>query len=185
MSDYAPPKTYYDPYSRSQKPVLTEAQVKTMWPYKEAKHKRDTMDDAMPNLEPADAKAMADIEATFQQRRMVKLTEEEAYGMAQMELFPEAAFMQAVTEANIASAPERGVPSDAVNLPNHYARFKIEPIRFLVENFGAPILVGKIVKYSLRYDAKNGLEDLRKARRCMDMLIKFTEGDPDWWKAAR
>lgn len=71
---------------------------------------------------------------------------------------------------------------DAVNLPQHYARFAIEPIRFLVENYGPCILVGKVVKYSMRYDAKNGLEDLKKARRCLDMLIKHTMGDPDWWK---
>jgi hypothetical protein len=86
------------------------------------------------------------------------------------------------------SAEERGVklPSeeagDAVNLPPHYARFKIEPIRFLVENFGPSILVGKIVKYSMRYDAKNGLEDVKKAARCLQMLQAYLEQDPDWWK---
>lgn len=72
--------------------------------------------------------------------------------------------------------------SDAVTLPQHYARFKIEPIRFMVENFGAGVLVSKIIKYTVRYDAKNGLEDLNKAKRCCEMLIKFIEGDEDWWK---
>lgn len=83
---------------------------------------------------------------------------------------------------NTGGAHYQSAPSnDPVNLPSHYARFKIEPIRFLVENFGPVILVGKVVKYSMRYDAKNGLEDLKKARRCLDMLIKLTSGDPDWW----
>jgi hypothetical protein len=82
------------------------------------------------------------------------------------------------------SAAER-LGGDAVNLPSHYARFKIEPIRFLVENFGPVILVGKVVKYVLRYDAKNGLEDIRKAKRCISMLEKFVMGDADWWKADR
>lgn len=71
---------------------------------------------------------------------------------------------------------------DAVNLPAHYARYKIEPIRFMVENFGPGILVGKVIKYSMRYDAKNGMEDLKKAKRCLELLIKFVAGDPDWWK---
>ena len=51
MSEFAE-RTYWDPYSRTHKPVLTEDQVKNLWPYKEAKHKRTTMDDAMPNLAP-------------------------------------------------------------------------------------------------------------------------------------
>jgi len=71
---------------------------------------------------------------------------------------------------------------DEVNLPSHYARFKIEPIRFLVENFGPSILVGKIVKYSMRYDGKNGLQDIDKAIRCAQMLRAFVAGDPDWWQ---
>lgn len=85
-------------------------------------------------------------------------------------------------KANIMSATERGITSDAVNLPAHYARYKIEPIRFLVENFGPVILVGKVVKYSMRYDAKNGLEDIAKAKRCLHMLDQFVRGNPDWWK---
>lgn len=84
---------------------------------------------------------------------------------------------------NMLTADDRGVPTpDAVVLPAHYARYKIEPIRFLVENFGPVILVGKVVKYTMRYDAKNGMEDLRKAQRCLEMLIKYNSGDPDWWK---
>jgi hypothetical protein len=80
----------------------------------------------------------------------------------------------------------RGVPpmktSDMVLMPKHYGRFKIEPIHFIEENRLSP-LQGKVVKYVVRYDAKNGLEDLYKARRCLDMLIKKVEGNPDWWAA--
>lgn len=75
-------------------------------------------------------------------------------------------------------------PKDMVTLPEHYARFKIEPIRFIVEN-GLNWFQGNIVKYSLRYDAKNGEEDLRKAQRYMQMQQAFLKGDPDWWKAQR
>lgn len=92
--------------------------------------------------------------------------------------------MSEAVKANVLSATDRGVvdAADAVNLPAHYARYKIEPIRFLVENFGPVILVGKVVKYTMRYDAKNGLEDIAKAKRCLHMLGEYVKGNPDWWK---
>lgn len=71
---------------------------------------------------------------------------------------------------------------DAVTLPEHYARFAIEPIRFICEN-DLNFFQGNIVKYILRHDAKNGLEDLKKAQRYLTMFIRFIEQDPDWWKA--
>lgn len=77
------------------------------------------------------------------------------------------------------------VSKEMVNLPDHYARFKFEPIRFLVENYGAPVIIANIIKYIMRYDAKNGLEDIRKAKRYLDMLEKYEMKDPDWWKAGR
>lgn len=69
--------------------------------------------------------------------------------------------------------------TDPVNRPHHYARFKIEPIHFIMEN-NLPFWVGNVVKYTLRYDAKDGLQDLKKARRYLDMQIKKMEGDPKW-----
>lgn len=81
--------------------------------------------------------------------------------------------------ANILSAADRG--EDMVNLPPHYARFKIEPMHFTVEN-GLNWFQGNVLKYILRYDAKNGMEDLRKAQRYLEMFIKWVDGDPDWWK---
>lgn len=76
------------------------------------------------------------------------------------------------------------VPADNVNLPHHYARFKIEPIRFICEN-GLNFFQGNIVKYTLRHDAKNGLEDIDKVIRYATMYRKFLAGDPDWWKSGR
>lgn len=70
---------------------------------------------------------------------------------------------------------------DPVHRPSHYARYEIEPIDFIMKN-KLPFAVGNIVKYILRYDAKNGVEDLNKARRYLDMLIKQVEGDPDFSK---
>lgn len=82
--------------------------------------------------------------------------------------------------ANILSAPERGV--DMVNLPEHYARFKIEPVRFICEN-KLDFFQGNVVKYIVRHDAKNGIEDIDKVIRYATMYKKFLSGDPDWWKA--
>lgn len=69
---------------------------------------------------------------------------------------------------------------DNVVLPEHYARFKIEPVRFSIEN-NLNGFQFNIIKYILRHDAKNGLEDLRKAKRYIEMFIKYVEGDPNWW----
>lgn len=87
--------------------------------------------------------------------------------------------------ANILTAPERGLDmvaaGDMVNLPHHYARFPIEPIRFIVEN-KLDWFQGNILKYLLRYDDKNGMEDVDKGLRYFEMYKKYLAGDPDWWK---
>lgn len=72
---------------------------------------------------------------------------------------------------------------DAVILPEHYARFAIEPIRFIVEN-NLNFMQGNIVKYTLRWDAKDGPQDIRKVIRYGVMLYLFIRKDPDWWKPA-
>lgn len=59
--------------------------------------------------------------------------------------------------------------------PNHYARWVIEPITFIMKN-KIGYAVGNVIKYVLRYDAKNGLEDLKKARRYIDMIIEDEYG---------
>lgn len=68
---------------------------------------------------------------------------------------------------------------DSVDHPHHYARFAIEPIYFIMEN-ELTYPVGNIIKYVCRHDAKNGVEDLKKARRYLDMMIKEAEGDPNY-----
>ncbi len=66
------------------------------------------------------------------------------------------------------------LPPDNVFQPAHYARFTIEPITFINAN-GLPYNIGNVIKYSCRYDAKNGVEDLRKARRYLDIQIETLE----------
>lgn len=87
------------------------------------------------------------------------------------------------TAAALLNATVAGKP-DMVNLPPHYARFKIEPIRFIGEN-RLDWFQGNIVKYVLRHDAKNGLEDIAKVRRYALMYERFLSGDEDWWRAGK
>ena len=55
--------------------------------------------------------------------------------------------------------------------PKHYRQGKIEPWDFIVsQKMG--FLEGNIVKYITRYKAKNGLEDLLKAKTYLEKLIK-------------
>lgn len=60
--------------------------------------------------------------------------------------------------------------TDAVS-PNHYSRYAIQPITFLSANH-IGFLEGNIIKYVCRYDAKNHVEDLLKARAYLDALIE-------------
>lgn len=69
--------------------------------------------------------------------------------------------------------------NSAVYRPKHYTRFRIEPITFIMEN-NIPFAIGNIIKYVCRYDAKDGLQDLYKARRYLDMVIAKTEGKKNW-----
>lgn len=55
--------------------------------------------------------------------------------------------------------------------PSHYNRHVIEPIAFIEAN-RLPYDVGNVIKYVCRYDAKNGEEDLLKARQYVDFLIE-------------
>lgn len=75
--------------------------------------------------------------------------------------------------------PAPAQQASAVHRPHHYARYKIEPVHFIHEN-NLPFMVGNVVKYVLRYDAKDGLQDLKKAKRYLEMLIASEEGRDDW-----
>lgn len=68
---------------------------------------------------------------------------------------------------------------DPVVLPDHYGRWKIEPIYFIMEN-QLDFQTGNVIKYVMRADYKNGLEDLKKARRYLDMMIAKKEGREDY-----
>ena len=71
---------------------------------------------------------------------------------------------------------------DNVNNPKHYqGRYGLESINVL-RNFMTSeqlkgFYLGNALKYQLRFQKKNGLEDLKKARKNLDWLIEEVEDD--------
>jgi TPP-dependent trihydroxycyclohexane-1,2-dione (THcHDO) dehydratase len=63
-------------------------------------------------------------------------------------------------------------PSDIQVGGGHYAKFKIQPTEFIHAN-NVPFIEGNVIKYVLRHREKNGIEDLKKARHYIDLLIQF------------
>lgn len=53
---------------------------------------------------------------------------------------------------------------------DHYTRMKIQPVQFIYEN-EIPFIEGSVIKYVSRWRNKGGVEDLRKARHFLDILI--------------
>ena len=71
---------------------------------------------------------------------------------------------------------------DNVNKPSHYqGRYGMESIDAL-RNFMTPeqlkdFYLGNALKYQLRFQKKNGLEDLKKARKNLEWLIEEIENE--------
>ena len=57
---------------------------------------------------------------------------------------------------------------------SHYKDMAIQPVEYIMAN-NLGFCEGAIIKYVSRYKAKNGVEDLRKARHFIDMLIEREE----------
>lgn len=57
---------------------------------------------------------------------------------------------------------------------NHYKDMKIQPTEFIMAN-GLGFAEGNVIKYVSRYKNKNGVQDLKKARHYLDMLIEQEE----------
>lgn len=55
---------------------------------------------------------------------------------------------------------------------NHYKDLKIQPTQFIHAN-NIPFIEGNIIKYVVRHKSKNGIEDLKKAKHYIDLLIQF------------
>ncbi|MFN8995231.1 MAG: DUF3310 domain-containing protein [Pseudomonadota bacterium] len=53
---------------------------------------------------------------------------------------------------------------------SHYVKMRIQPAEYIIKN-GIGFCEGNVIKYVSRWRDKGGVEDLRKARHYIDMLI--------------
>lgn len=58
---------------------------------------------------------------------------------------------------------------------SHYKNRPIQPVQYCMAN-GIPFMEGSVIKYVTRWRDKGGVEDLKKARHFLDMLIEYEEG---------
>jgi len=58
---------------------------------------------------------------------------------------------------------------------SHYVGMAIQPVEYIHRN-SLGFIEGCVVKYVSRWRNKNGVEDLRKARHFIDLLIELEEG---------
>ena len=67
------------------------------------------------------------------------------------------------------------IENDNINSPNHYKSDgldveAIDVIKATVKDFNS-FCHGNIIKYVLRADKKNGIEDFKKAKKYIEMMI--------------
>ena len=59
---------------------------------------------------------------------------------------------------------------------SHYKDFKIQPLEFFMVN-SIPFAEASVIKYVCRWRKKNGVEDLKKARHLLDVMIEHELND--------
>lgn len=64
------------------------------------------------------------------------------------------------------------IQGDHVFRPKHYTQYAIEPFTFIMLN-KISFAEGCIIKYVMRWRQKNGIEDLQKAKRILEMMIEM------------
>ena len=54
----------------------------------------------------------------------------------------------------------------------HYKEMVVQPVEFIQMN-NIPYIEGNVIKYVCRWRKKNGIEDLKKAKHYLELLIAF------------
>lgn len=86
----------------------------------------------------------------------------------------ETAYDQPVPGAKPQATPVRDTVPDPTTMQvggTHYTKMAIQPMEYAMAN-KLNALQFTVLKYISRYENKNGLEDLLKARHALDMLIE-------------
>lgn len=64
---------------------------------------------------------------------------------------------------------------------SHYRDMVIQPVEYILEN-SLGFVEGCVVKYVSRWRSKGGVDDLKKARHFLDLLIEHeTRDEPAGW----
>lgn len=80
----------------------------------------------------------------------------------------------ALLEATSEHRASQSKPSSTQVGGSHYASMKIQPFAYIHAN-GIGFAEGCVIKYVSRWKAKGGIEDLKKARHFLDLLIEQEE----------
>jgi len=59
---------------------------------------------------------------------------------------------------------------------NHYKKFAIQPVEFIVKN-RLGFCEGNVIKYVCRHRYKKGVEDLKKAKHYLELLAELVYGE--------
>lgn len=59
---------------------------------------------------------------------------------------------------------------------SHYKNLPIQPVEFIERN-NLGFCAGNVIKYVCRYKNKNGIEDLKKAKHYLELLIEIEENE--------
>ena len=68
--------------------------------------------------------------------------------------------------------------SDIQIAGTHYKNMKIQPAIFSIKN-ELGFIEGSVIKYVCRWKNKNGVEDLKKAKHLLELLIEEVEKDEE------
>lgn len=82
---------------------------------------------------------------------------------------------EVVSPPGSAFPPPAGQKADPLQVQeggSHYKDLKIQPIEYIHAN-GIPFAEGCAIKYLTRWRTKGGVEDLKKARHFIDLLIEL------------
>lgn len=133
----------------------------------------DTTQDAMRQArEMQSVKGDAEREAAKKQRESFAATDETAghIDRASNQPFPDIKAAEAVFGKVEIRDLHTGANTTQVG-GDHYKTQAIQPWDYILAN-GLGFLAGNVVKYVSRFDKKNGVEDLKKARHYLDKLIE-------------
>lgn len=84
-----------------------------------------------------------------------------------------------VSSFNIVGQAKEVSSFDIVDKPQHYCNSNIEPIDYMEDKLSPSgfegYCIGNVIKYVSRYQHKNGVQDLQKAKWYLNKIIEYLE----------